>query len=443
VSRGDTPVVPGVVYGLREWDVRFEAAGPRLDSLFQQAGWRAGPGAVTTASCAAGRSHRAPHASCGCGLYALHPDPGQCRTSFEAASRAATSPAPSAGARVAGIVAAWGQVELHDTGFRAEHARPHLFVLPRRAHQGYAQTVYALAAAHGAEVLEVGSGGELHRHCAEHDLGLGEAALERLLGERVGAERRRAERWTRVERVREALAPAISLLGLLLLNPISLIFLISLAVARLDGGEALPRSPAPHVRAVRVLEQRVVRVDGEDLYVALVRNPSRSRTALDVHPLGRFLGRRGRYLGRPSVLADNRPSLAPGQTGVVFDLIEERRSVAHAVDRLRVRAHAHRMVRGVAHSPVRVARVRLDHRRCIATAYVWSDRRRLRADLAAIARDRRGRIVNAGWWVAGPLPRGWSRQVVGRLSPETCARPGLTGEAHPNLTVDELRRPGR
>jgi hypothetical protein len=429
-----------VLYGLREWEVRSTAEGPRLHALFRSARWRAGPAAVTTARCLVSPSHHAPDGSCDCGLYALHPSEPQCRASFAAAEGAASEPAAwRREARVVGMVAAWGEVELHESGFRSEHARPHLFLLPRDAGEAYARTVRALAGAHGAEVLEVGSAEELYRHCAAYDLGLGESALRRLLADRWRAARRRK----RAQRVAESLAPLVGTIGALLFNPLSLLIVAGFVIGRLDGGEPVRPAATSRTSAMEVLEQRVVRVGDEDLYVAIVRNPSRTRTALDVHPLGRFLDRRGRHLGRPSVLADNRPSLAPGQTGVLFDFVDERRSVAPAVARVRVRVHAHRMVGGVPRSPVRVARVRLDHRRCIATASVWSSRRRLRADLAGVVRDGGGRIVNAGWWVAGPLARGWSRQVVGRLAPAICARHGLAGEAHPNLTATELRRPAR
>jgi hypothetical protein len=63
--------------------------------------------------------------------------------------------AGGAGADVFGIVAAWGEVELHETGFRAEYARPHVLLLPPNAGDGYAERLRALAAGHGAEVWEV------------------------------------------------------------------------------------------------------------------------------------------------------------------------------------------------------------------------------------------------------------------------------------------------
>lgn len=63
--------------------------------------------------------HRPPATDCMCGLYALHDD---------------TDPriAPSAGGALGAIVA-WGDLEVHATGFRAEHACIVALALPERA----------------------------------------------------------------------------------------------------------------------------------------------------------------------------------------------------------------------------------------------------------------------------------------------------------------------
>jgi hypothetical protein len=82
-----------------------------------------------------------------------------------------------------GLVAAWGEVQLHETGFRAEYARRHAFLRPRAvSERKYGHALRALAAAHGAQVLEVASGRELHRFRVRENLGLSSAVVGDLLG---------------------------------------------------------------------------------------------------------------------------------------------------------------------------------------------------------------------------------------------------------------------
>jgi hypothetical protein len=59
--------------------------------------------------------HEAPASGCDCGLYALHDPPD---LTFD---------------RVLGAVAAWGNLEVHSSGFRAEYAQVVALVLPTRA----------------------------------------------------------------------------------------------------------------------------------------------------------------------------------------------------------------------------------------------------------------------------------------------------------------------
>jgi glycine cleavage system H lipoate-binding protein len=62
-------------------------------------------------------SHAAPAPDCTCGFYALH-DPGDKRLDFYTrAGHGVSSPAPAVGA-----IAAWGDMEVHRTGFRAQFA---------------------------------------------------------------------------------------------------------------------------------------------------------------------------------------------------------------------------------------------------------------------------------------------------------------------------------
>ena len=69
------------------------------------------------------KTHSAPAPNCGCGLYAYHDpiDPskqasGLYSIMYMYADRPSTP-------RITGAIAAWGQIEVHETGFRAEKAR--------------------------------------------------------------------------------------------------------------------------------------------------------------------------------------------------------------------------------------------------------------------------------------------------------------------------------
>ena len=430
---GEAPVVPGRLYGLREWTVR---GGTRLGSLAQDGSWAKGS-KPTKASCAAGRGHRAPAANCGCGLYALHPTVAQCQSSFSKAQRAARAGGTSAD--VFGLVAAWGEVELHESGFRAEYARPHALLLPARAGDGYAKRARMLAAGHDAEVWEVESGHRLHRRCVEENLGLSEAAVRELLGPQLRRELQRDRRRRWVDAVVELAAAAIGLvIAGLFWGLIPLVVVISLLSD--DGHDPAPAKTPPS--KLEILEQRLIESDGSDFYVALVRNPSRSRSALQVYPKGLFLDELRDPIAWPDRPAntDNRPSLAPGQIGVVWDWLDSYESVADDVDRYRVRLVATRWVTGWRRSPIGVSRVRLRRPSCLVTATIRSAWRRIDAELAFTVRNRRGRITGAGTWVAGPLPRGRSRRILERVEPRPCLRGRFELKAYPNLRADDLLR---
>jgi hypothetical protein len=83
---------------------------------------------------------------------------------------------------VAGLVEAWGAVQLHADGFRAQYARPRALALigiSRRSDQG--RLLSWLADAYRAELLEVASTAELAAYCRLHDLGLDQETVRSLL----------------------------------------------------------------------------------------------------------------------------------------------------------------------------------------------------------------------------------------------------------------------
>ena len=265
---GGVPAVPGPVYGLRRWTAE---GGGRLRAFFNDELWETGPEA-TQARCTAAGGHRAPSSRCGCGLYALHPTLAQCEESFDAALQAPRACRGESPCEVVGLVAAWGEVQLHETGFRAECARPHAFLLPRAASEReYGHGLRALAAAHGARVLEVDSGRELHRLCARENLGLSSAVVGDLLGrplrrrEFVRRWRGRLERCgNRLARVRDRLAgvPEFAAMATaLVLSSLPWLFALWVVVALVRGSDdAVPdRSPVTRVsQPLEVLEEAVV-----------------------------------------------------------------------------------------------------------------------------------------------------------------------------------------
>jgi hypothetical protein len=134
----EPPLIAGMMLGVRAWDVDLDH---REDCRLLGQGefpWRTG-GLATVAECAidvgsAGRRHSAegsgpggaPDPGCNCGLYALHP--WTCRLRGSGRHHG-----PFHGPtefRVAGVVQAWGRIELYEDGFRAEKARPIAIVLP-------------------------------------------------------------------------------------------------------------------------------------------------------------------------------------------------------------------------------------------------------------------------------------------------------------------------
>ena len=179
--------------------------------------------------------------------------------------------------------------------------------------------------------------------------------------------------------------------------------------------------------------------------MALVRNPRRSRSALQIHPRGAFLDELRDPIAWPDRTADtdNRPSLGPGQVGVVWDWLDSYGSVADEVDRYRVRSVASRWVAGRRRSPNGVSRLRLRRPSCLVTATVRSAWRRIDAEVAFIVRNRSGRITGVGTWVAGPLPRGGSRRILERVEPRPCLRGRFELTACPNLGPGDLLREAR
>src|SRR3954471_22460678 len=110
----DAPDFVEAVVGYRAWHI--EDDGLLRPWTFTALPWQ--PGA-NRAVCARDVRHAPPVADCMCGLYA-RPDPGDRRLDFRAD-------------QAVGAIAAWGDMEVHRTGFRAQHACVTALALPDRA----------------------------------------------------------------------------------------------------------------------------------------------------------------------------------------------------------------------------------------------------------------------------------------------------------------------
>lgn len=116
------PFMAGSILGLRRW--RTDTLLRTLTSGASGAPWDA-TGGATRAVCDINRDrhHTPPASDCSCGLYAWHAGSRGHWLTNRMASRSLNS--------VFGVVEAWGRIELHPMGFRAEFARPVAFLSPR------------------------------------------------------------------------------------------------------------------------------------------------------------------------------------------------------------------------------------------------------------------------------------------------------------------------
>lgn len=180
---GPPVLFPSRLFGLREWTVEFGDDGAlRLGGLGTCKEWRR-DGETTWAACVPSglmpvprHSSPSPAGNCTCGLHAHHPwavepdawDAGEWPRSFPMG--------------VAGIVEAWGRVQVHAEGFRAQYARPRaLAVIGCSLDSDFGRVVRGLGDAHKADVLEMRNTGALIEHCVRAGHGLAEARVDSLL----------------------------------------------------------------------------------------------------------------------------------------------------------------------------------------------------------------------------------------------------------------------
>lgn len=173
----DPPLFAGKILGVREWTTNRHCE--RLGPLVYYEPWRIET--VTEARCGMVPSagHSAPEATCECGLYAYHP------WSAEGGSVATTAECDEY--RVAGVVEAWGKVELHGEGFRAQFARPVAFLKPANGWPGSQRALERLSRKSGAELIDPAQGGSIAGWVTGRNAAFDRHLVTQLLPERKSA----------------------------------------------------------------------------------------------------------------------------------------------------------------------------------------------------------------------------------------------------------------
>jgi hypothetical protein len=166
------PLLPGHLYGLRTWRVAAPDGRPELAGPYQHTPWPAGE--PVRAVCTHGGAHAVPAPDCQCGVR-----PKSARRVLAGRGE------------IPGVLEAWGDVQVHETGFRAAYGRPYaLVLLPGRNER----LIRELAQRYRVPVLELRKPAELLAHCRARRLGLEEAVVDELLSPGEAEQRRRARR---------------------------------------------------------------------------------------------------------------------------------------------------------------------------------------------------------------------------------------------------------
>ncbi len=180
------PYLAGTVIGVREWT--YDEGLKPITSHLGGFEWRA-DGSPTEAECRSG--HEPPQPECGCGLYAYHP---WSVFGLDLLSRRSSE------SSVVGLVAAWGKIEVHKDGFRAQQAKPVAFVFRAREfgvrwrgdlNRERLDELTRLADRCGAEVIHADDPTAVPRWLEGNGGQLAEGSVEKLLAPRYGATRRR------------------------------------------------------------------------------------------------------------------------------------------------------------------------------------------------------------------------------------------------------------
>lgn len=162
-DRPDEPLLPGVVQGFRTWGLSLDPSGTPGLMGSGETRWQQG-GEATVASCVPPRGFESTHpqdepapvGDCSCGLYASHPWARDPNADFLRVDGMGLEPD-----EVFGVVEAWGRIEVHADGFRAEFARPIALFARTGAELEWNVPSDRLAASYNCELIPVASVAEL------------------------------------------------------------------------------------------------------------------------------------------------------------------------------------------------------------------------------------------------------------------------------------------
>ena len=170
----ETPLVAGAIYGVRTWGFHWKRGQLVLSAAYQKTAWS--PGTEPTKAACVGpyaAGHDAPSPGCSCGIYAIHPHRAP---DWDGLVSTWSDGEPL----LLGMIEAWGRVELHADGFRAEFARPNAIVsLPIAAHEDAERAAAAL----GIACWNVADLEELVLKCEARGLGMEESVVDELVPE--------------------------------------------------------------------------------------------------------------------------------------------------------------------------------------------------------------------------------------------------------------------
>ncbi|MCB0857348.1 MAG: hypothetical protein KDB57_04405 [Solirubrobacterales bacterium] len=187
------PYLAGTIIGVREW-----RGSGNLGPMFiaaEEFEWKSDGGA-TEARCA--RGHDAPAPSCECGLYAYHPWSVPGRVLLERSGRS--------GASVRGLVAAWGKVEVHGDGFRAQYAKPVAFIHEPGA--AASEDLQELAGRCEAELIDAG---RVEAWLEQNAGVLPDSSVSRMLS--LGRVRQPSRQWVNWGRLEDAMVWPFKIVG--------------------------------------------------------------------------------------------------------------------------------------------------------------------------------------------------------------------------------------
>jgi hypothetical protein len=421
----DIPLVAGELHGLRAWALEFRDGRARLVAHYAEVLW-ALDGEPTAAACEGGswpRPHEAPGKWCSCGLYGLHPSEGSATRVLEEAG------AECWPAELGGLIEAWGRVEVHETGFRAEFARPVALIM--RHHEigtDWGGLVERLADAHRAEVLVLENPQELVDHCRSLDLGLSARAVAELLPtaeqELLEAPATQKSDSPSPPANPEPTAPAPkrkrilrdigSILGTGILAVVAMVIwlavsgVIVVAALNLVFGWFETESHSPVAAARRhleVVDQALLGAGGpRPVYVAVLGNDDSRRAALGVAPKLQLAS--GSRIGRLAASGpfEHPANVPPGGTAVAFDRVRAVPTGRLADPKLEVAAF-----RRAPELPVEITSVRLDGEACSLDARLVASKRLDRLSLIGIA-THAGRIIGGSPLHLDEIPRGRSER---------------------------------